>query len=185
MLRVPHPRDATRCAARTATRSTRRRLAHQATALWSSVHPNPAPKRPPTAASVAAGCHPAARLDLQPGQSQSIAPGLTQQRVKRDRRATRFGGNRLDVDGGERLDSRTPSGQWAERFAGPARGEIRDCDSPPVAVGSARGAWTARHVWARLVWFPPAAASIRACGCRDRNQARALRGDHAPTGHVS
>ena len=25
----------------------------------------------------------------------------------------------------------------------------------------------------------------RACGCRDRNQARAPRGDHAPTGHVS
>ena len=31
-------------------------------------------------------------------------------------------------------------------------------------VGSARGAWTARHVLARLVWFPLAAASIRACG---------------------
>jgi hypothetical protein len=33
--------------------------------------------------------------------------------------------------------------------------------------------------------LPPAAASNRACGCRDRNQARAPRGDHAPTGHVS
>ncbi len=31
-------------------------------------------------------------------------------------------------------------------------------------VGSARGAWTARHVLARLVWFPPAATSNRACG---------------------
>jgi hypothetical protein len=31
-------------------------------------------------------------------------------------------------------------------------------------VGSARGAWTARRVLARLVWFPPAATSNRACG---------------------
>jgi hypothetical protein len=31
-----------------------------------------------------------------------------------------------------------------------------------VYVGSARGAWTARH--GRLVWFPPAATSNRACG---------------------
>ncbi len=31
-------------------------------------------------------------------------------------------------------------------------------------VGSARGAWAARHVLARLAWFPPAATSIRACG---------------------
>ncbi len=31
-------------------------------------------------------------------------------------------------------------------------------------VGSARGAWTARHMLARLVWFPPAATSNRACG---------------------
>jgi integrase len=30
-------------------------------------------------------------------------------------------------------------------------------------VGSARGAWTARHVLARLAWFPPAATSNRAC----------------------
>ncbi len=31
-------------------------------------------------------------------------------------------------------------------------------------VGSARGAWAARHVLARLAWFPPAATSNRACG---------------------
>ena len=31
-------------------------------------------------------------------------------------------------------------------------------------VGSARGAWAARHVLARLAWSPPAATSIRACG---------------------
>jgi hypothetical protein len=30
-------------------------------------------------------------------------------------------------------------------------------------VGSARGAWAARHVLARLAWFPPAATSNRAC----------------------
>ena len=35
---------------------------------------------------------------------------------------------------------------------------------PALTVGSARGAWTARRVLARLVWFPPAATSIRACG---------------------
>ena len=33
-----------------------------------------------------------------------------------------------------------------------------------VLVGSARGAWAARHVLARLAWFPPAATSNRACG---------------------
>jgi hypothetical protein len=31
-------------------------------------------------------------------------------------------------------------------------------------VGSARGAWAARLVLARLAWFPLAATSIRACG---------------------
>jgi hypothetical protein len=31
-------------------------------------------------------------------------------------------------------------------------------------VGSARGAWTVRRGLARLVWFPPAATSNRACG---------------------
>ena len=36
------------------------------------------------------------------------------------------------------------------------------CDSRRVKVGSAGGAWTARL--GRLVWFPPAAASNRACG---------------------
>ena len=32
-----------------------------------------------------------------------------------------------------------------------------------TSVGSARGAWAARHVMARLAWFPPAATSNRAC----------------------
>ena len=32
-----------------------------------------------------------------------------------------------------------------------------------TSVGSARGAWAARHVLARLAWFPPAATSNRAC----------------------
>ena len=37
-----------------------------------------------------------------------------------------------------------------------------------------------RRVLARLVWFPPAATTIRACGCRDRRQARAPWGGCPP-----
>ena len=42
--------------------------------------------------------------------------------------------------------------------------EARPFSLHPDYVGSARGAWTARRVLARLVWFPPAATSNRACG---------------------
>src|SRR5687768_11039361 len=44
----------------------------------------------------------------------------------------------------------------------PLRGTSRRLAFKRVAVGSAGGAWTVRHVLARLAWFPPA-ADIEPC----------------------
>jgi hypothetical protein len=51
------------------------------------------------------------------------------------------------------------------RHAGPVAASCRERATRRIQlVGSARGAWAARHMLARLAWFPPAATSNRACG---------------------
>ena len=135
-----------------------------------------APPRPCSGAAAApAAPHPSSRSTSSPS-GRSIATSTTSSRTSmRHSALSPFSSCAI----GRREHLRRPPRRPRARRAcpPPSRSRHTGSPSPPstnrvtftaprpeVPVGSARGAWAARHVLARLAWFPPAATSNRACG---------------------
>ncbi len=67
----------------------------------------------------------------------------------------------------------------------PCIDEVRALPSPAVMLSATVPAVSGRGRRQTRWPLPPPALPNRSCSCRERNQARAPRGDQAPTGHVS
>ena len=107
-------------------------------------------------------------------------------------RVPREAGRRLDVDrprAGHHHANRAgalpaASHDRALPSARPCIDEVRALPSPAVMLSATVPAVSGRGR-RRTRWpLPPPALPNRSCSCRERNQARAPRGDQAPTGHV-